>query len=63
MATDTLTQGGSWLIENTRAETVFTRERLNDEQRMIGQTAEEFARDYLEAVSPLIGRHATTGLG
>ena len=42
MATDTLTQGGSWLIEDTAADAVFTRERLNDEQRMIGQTAEEF---------------------
>jgi alkylation response protein AidB-like acyl-CoA dehydrogenase len=42
MATDTLTQGGSWLIEEAPADGVFTRERLNDEQRMIGQTAEEF---------------------
>ncbi|MEO6235996.1 MAG: acyl-CoA dehydrogenase family protein, partial [Vicinamibacterales bacterium] len=42
MATDTLTQGGSWLIDGTTAGAVFTRERLNDEQRMIGQTAEEF---------------------
>ncbi len=42
MATDTLTQGGSWLIDGTAADAVFTRERLNDEQRMIGQTAEAF---------------------
>ena len=42
MATETLTQGGSWLIEDTAADAVFTRERLNDEQRMIGQTAQEF---------------------
>jgi alkylation response protein AidB-like acyl-CoA dehydrogenase len=42
MATDTLTQGGSWLIEDTAADAVFTRERLNDEQRMIGRTAEQF---------------------
>jgi alkylation response protein AidB-like acyl-CoA dehydrogenase len=44
--TDTATvptaKGGSWLIEEAAADTVFTRERLNDEQRMIGQTAEEF---------------------
>jgi alkylation response protein AidB-like acyl-CoA dehydrogenase len=42
--TSTLTsvKGGSWLIEDTAADGVFTRERLNDEQRMIGQTAEEF---------------------
>src|SRR5436190_1266360 len=42
MATETLTRGGSWLIEEALLESVFTRERLNDEQRMIGQTAEEF---------------------
>ena len=47
MATGTLTQGGSWLIEDT-AEAVFTRERLNDEQRMIGQTAEEFITKEVE---------------
>ena len=35
-------KGGSWLIEEAPLESVFTRERLNDEQRMIGQTAEEF---------------------
>ena len=54
MATDTLTQGGSWLIENTPAETVFTREQLNDEQRMIGQTAEEFVdKEVLPALDRL----------
>jgi alkylation response protein AidB-like acyl-CoA dehydrogenase len=54
MATDTLTQGGSWLIENTQAETVFTRERLNDEQRMIGQTAGEFVdKEVLPALDRL----------
>src|SRR5258706_6367096 len=34
--------GGAWLIEDVTPADVFTRERLNDEQRMIGQTAEEF---------------------
>src|SRR3954469_13321495 len=38
----TMTKGGAWLIEDATEEGVFTRERLNDEQRMIGQTAEEF---------------------
>jgi alkylation response protein AidB-like acyl-CoA dehydrogenase len=42
MATETLTRGGSWLIEDAPADTAFTRERLADEQRMIGRTAEEF---------------------
>jgi alkylation response protein AidB-like acyl-CoA dehydrogenase len=56
MATETLTRGGSWLIEDAGADAVFTRERLNDEQRMIGATAEAFidkevlpALDRLEA--------------
>ena len=35
-------KGGSWLIEEAPADAAFTRERLNDEQRMVGQTAEEF---------------------
>ena len=42
MTTDTLTRGGSWLIDEAPADGVFTRERLNDEQRMIGETAEAF---------------------
>jgi alkylation response protein AidB-like acyl-CoA dehydrogenase len=42
MATETLIRGGSWLIDDSAAEGAFTRERLNDEQRMIGQTAEAF---------------------
>jgi alkylation response protein AidB-like acyl-CoA dehydrogenase len=41
-STLTSAKGGSWLIEDTAPDAVFTRERLNDEQRMIGQTAEEF---------------------
>jgi alkylation response protein AidB-like acyl-CoA dehydrogenase len=35
-------RGGSWLVDDAPADCVFTRERLNDEQRMIGRTAEEF---------------------
>ena len=35
-------RGGAWLIEDPAPEGAFTRERLNDEQRMVGQTAEEF---------------------
>ena len=35
-------KGGSWLIEEPRAENVFTREKLSDEQRMFGRTADEF---------------------
>jgi alkylation response protein AidB-like acyl-CoA dehydrogenase len=56
MATETLVRGGGWLIEEAPASGVFTREQLNDEQKMIGQSAEEFinkdvipATDRLEA--------------
>src|SRR4051812_16695381 len=38
----TTPQGAAWLIEDSPAEGIFTRERLNDEQRMIGQTADAF---------------------
>ncbi len=42
MTTMTTVKGGAWLIEETDAASVFTREKLSDEQRMIGQTADEF---------------------
>jgi alkylation response protein AidB-like acyl-CoA dehydrogenase len=54
MATDTLIRGGSWLIEEAPAAGVFTRERLNDEQKMIGQSAEEFInKDVIPATDRL----------
>jgi alkylation response protein AidB-like acyl-CoA dehydrogenase len=40
--TVTSAKGGSWLIEETEADAVLTRERLNEEQRLIARTAEEF---------------------
>jgi alkylation response protein AidB-like acyl-CoA dehydrogenase len=46
-------KGGAWLIEEAPAEGAFTRERLNDEQRMIGRTAEEFLDN---EVVPVIDR-------
>jgi alkylation response protein AidB-like acyl-CoA dehydrogenase len=42
MTTLTTARGGSWLIEETPVESVFTPERLSDEHRLIGQTADEF---------------------
>src|SRR2546430_14983238 len=35
-------RGGAWLIESTEPDTVFTPERVTDEHRLIGQTADEF---------------------
>jgi alkylation response protein AidB-like acyl-CoA dehydrogenase len=40
--TTTTVRGGSWLIEDTAADAVFTPEKLSDEHRLIGQTADEF---------------------
>ncbi len=34
-------KGGAWLIEDTAPESIFTREKLTDEHRLIEQTAEE----------------------
>jgi alkylation response protein AidB-like acyl-CoA dehydrogenase len=43
METTTSTlRGGAWLLEPSDPDVVFTPEKLTDEQRMIGQTAEEF---------------------
>jgi len=45
MATTTATsilRGGAWLLESSDPETVFTPERLTEEHRLIGQTADEF---------------------
>src|SRR5258708_12064177 len=54
MATETFTRGGSWLIEDAPPDGAFTRERLNDEQRMIGRTAEEFIdKEVLPALDQL----------
>lgn len=54
MATTTTPQaaaGGSFLIESPRPEDVFTPAELTDDQRLIGQTAEEFVAN---EVTPLI---------
>jgi alkylation response protein AidB-like acyl-CoA dehydrogenase len=43
MTTMTRTRGGGWLIEET-TEDILTPERLTDEHRLIGQTADEFMK-------------------
>ena len=42
MTTLATVRGGSWLIEETPVESVFTPEQLSEEHRLIGQTADEF---------------------
>jgi alkylation response protein AidB-like acyl-CoA dehydrogenase len=51
--TTTTTRGGAWLIEEPDETTVLTRERLSDEHRLIGQTADEFVDS---EVLPVLGR-------
>jgi alkylation response protein AidB-like acyl-CoA dehydrogenase len=47
-------KGGSWLIEEARPDAIFTPEKLTDEHRMIGQTADEFvANEVLPALDRL----------
>jgi alkylation response protein AidB-like acyl-CoA dehydrogenase len=38
----TILRGGEWLIQASRADAVFTPERLTEEHRLIGRTAQEF---------------------
>jgi alkylation response protein AidB-like acyl-CoA dehydrogenase len=38
----TIQRGGEWLLQPTDADGVFTPERLTEEHRLIGQTAQEF---------------------
>src|SRR5436190_13788044 len=40
--TTAILRGGAWLLEPSDPDTVLTPEKLTDEQRLIGQTAEEF---------------------
>src|SRR5438094_6661846 len=40
--TTSILRGGAWLLEPADPDAVFTPEKLTDEQRMIGDTAEEF---------------------
>jgi alkylation response protein AidB-like acyl-CoA dehydrogenase len=42
MVTKTAAKGGSFLLESPRPEDVFTPADLSDDQKLIGQTAEEF---------------------
>jgi len=41
-STTSTLRGGEWLLQPAKADSVFTPERLSDEHRLIGQTAQEF---------------------
>ena len=54
MTIATAASGGDWLLEPITPEATFTPERLNDDHRMIAQTAADFARaEVLPAVDRL----------
>ena len=46
-------RGGEWLLESSEPDAVFTPERLTDEHRLIGQTADEFVA---QEVLPMLDR-------
>jgi alkylation response protein AidB-like acyl-CoA dehydrogenase len=41
----TILRGGEWLIQPSEADSVFTPERLTDEHRLIGRTAQDFVNN------------------
>jgi len=49
----TSVRGGAWLVEDAPAGSVFTREKLSEEHRLIGQTADEFMQN---EVAPALER-------
>ena len=52
-ASTSILRGGAWLLESTEPAMVFTPERLTEEHRMIGRTAEEFV---VNEVLPVLDR-------
>ena len=50
---DSAAKGAAWLVEETLPASVFTREKMTDEHRLIGQTADEFITN---EVLPVVDR-------
>src|SRR5262249_430392 len=47
-------RGGEWLLHSSDADAVFTPERMTDEHRLIGRTAQEFVdNEVLPVLDPL----------
>jgi alkylation response protein AidB-like acyl-CoA dehydrogenase len=53
----TLAPGGSFLLESPRAEDVFSPAELTDDQRLIGQAAEEFVTKEVKPLIPELEQH------
>ena len=49
-------RGGEWLIQPSEADSVFTPERLTEEHRLIGRTAQDFV---VKEVQPKIDQLET----
>jgi alkylation response protein AidB-like acyl-CoA dehydrogenase len=52
-----LNRGGAFLITSSRPEDIFTPADLSDDQRLIGQTAEEFVQKELTPEIPALEQH------
>src|SRR3984893_8494382 len=53
----TLNRGGAFLLTNCAPQDVFTPADLTDDQRLIGQTAEEFVRKEVVPLIPELEQH------
>jgi alkylation response protein AidB-like acyl-CoA dehydrogenase len=56
-ASVTLNRGGAFLITSSRPEDIFTPADLSDDQRLIGQTAEEFVQKEITPEIPALEQH------
>jgi len=52
-----LNRGGAFLITSSRPEEIFTPADLSDDQRLIGQTAEEFVQNEITPEIPALEMH------
>src|SRR3984957_21281758 len=55
--TESFARGGAFLISPSRPEDVFTPADLSDDQRLIGQTAEEFVQNEITPEIPALEQH------
>src|SRR6516164_10679832 len=53
----TLLRGGAWLIDPASADSVMTPERLTEEQRLIGQTTDQFVEQEVVPQLPQLEQH------
>ncbi len=53
----TVARGGSFLVESLRPDEVFTPADVNDEQKLIGQTTEEFIENEVVPLIPDLEQH------